>query len=198
MSNLSKQIKSLFDMCEKANIALKFVDRYNQSLLLHQIEEQSNTVFLMLENLVNPMNFKDFLKNKDIEDRKMILKLYFVIMKSLCICKRMGITKFEGERSRGSAMLAYKLLFEHGFENKFGQSQTWINNNIIYTNGIVKSIGKVHPTLVQKIVRCLTMTLRYPEIQEQPVPDYMKNFEQYIFYYLVNGPHEERIYLDYI
>jgi len=109
-----------------------------------------------------------------------------------------GVSKFEDARCEGSTLLAYKMLKDMGFETKFGQSQTWINNDIIYTNGIMHGMRQVHPTLMQNMVRCIVMTLTYPEIQEQKVSDYMVRFESYLFYFLMQCNPKERIYLEFV
>ena len=76
------EIKKLFDMCEKANLTLRSVDRYETHKSLAAIQKQSITVFTLLENKVNSFSTKDFIK--EIPDRKVLLRLYFIIMKSLC------------------------------------------------------------------------------------------------------------------
>lgn len=190
------EIKKLFDLCEKGNVTLKSVDRYSSHKALSLIQKQSIVVFTLLENKVNSFSTKDFIK--EIPDRKMLLRLYFIILKSLCLFYKKRVTMFEGERSQGSASLAHKLILELDFEHKFGQSQTWINNDTIYLEGFMVGLQKTHPTLLQNIVRSLTKTLAYPEIREQKIPEYMQKFENYIFYYLKDCNSDERIYLDFI
>ena len=196
MRDLMTEINTLFELCENANTALRSVDGRTQHTLMTKIQKQSQMVFVYLENAVNPMGKKDLLK--EISDRKILLRVYYIILKSLYYFSKSGVTYFEGPRSQGSAMLAYKLIQDMDFEHKFGQAQTWINNDIIFKNGIMTGMQKVHPTLLQNMTRCLAMTLTYPEIQEQKVPDYMVRFESYILYYLMQCPLEERIYLDFV
>lgn len=196
MRNLMTEINTLFELCEKANVALKSVDGRTQFNLMTKIQKQSQMVFVLLENAVNPMGKRDLLK--EIPDRNTLIRLYYIILKSLHYFSKSGVTKFEGARSQGSAMLAYRLIKELDFEHKFGQNQTWINNDIIFKKGIMAGVQNIHPTLLQNMVRCLAATLVYPEIKEQKVPDYMVRFENYILYYLMQCSPNERIYLDFV
>ena len=196
MKDLNKEINVLFDLCEKTNLALRSVDGYAQHKLMAQVKKQSSDVFILLENKVNPMGVKDL--SKDIQDRKTLLKLCFVILKSLYMFSKSGVSKFEDARCEGSTLLAYKMLKDMGFETKFGQSQTWINNDIIYDNVFLEVVSHLHPTNMQSLVRCLAATLVYPEVKNQKIPDYMIRFEGYILYFLMQSPPDERIYLDFI
>ena len=196
MRNLETEINTLFELCEQANLAFKSIDAKTQQEIMYKVQKQSNAVFQLLEMIVNPMGKKDFLK--ELPNRNTILRLYFLILKSLYLFSINGASKFEDERCIGSTTLAYKLIRDLDFEHKFGYGHTWINNDLIYVHGIMYGMRGVHPTLLQNIVRCLTQTLRYPEIKEQKVPDYMDRFEKYIMYYLVKCKPEERIYLDFI
>lgn len=196
MRDLMTEINTLFELCEKANMALKSVDAYGQHKIMTQVQKQSQMVFVLLENTVNPMGKKDLIK--EIPDRATLLKLYYIILKSLHYFSRSGVTYFEGARSQGSAMLAHKLIKEMDFEHKFGSEALWINNKVIFTKGIMVGMQRVHPTLLQNMVRCLSATLVYPEIQEQKVYDYMIRFESYVLYYLMQCSPDERIYLEFV
>ena len=57
---------------------------------------------------------------------------------------------------------------------------------------------RVHPTLLQNMVRCISATFVYPEIKDQKVYEYMGRFESNALYYLMQCPPEERIYLDFV
>ena len=196
MRDLMTEINALFDLCEKANLTLKSVDAYSQHKITTQIQKQSQMVFVLLENAVNPMGKKDLLK--EIPDRNTLIKLYYVILKSLYYFSRSGVSYFEGPRSQGSAMLAHKLIKELDFEHKFGSEGLWINNRTIFTKGIMFGMQRVHPTLLQNMVRCISATLVYPEIKDQKVYEYMGRFESHALYYLMQCPPEERIYLDFV
>lgn len=196
MKDLMKEINALFDLCEDANLILKSIDAYTQHKLIEKIQMQSAEVFRDLENVVNPMGKKDMIK--EITDRKTILRLYYILLRSLYTYSINGYAKFESDRSYGSTMLAYRVIKEQDFLNKFGQSQTWINNETIYDKVFLPTVRHINPTNMQSLIRCFSATLLYPEVREQKVTDYMAKFESCIFYYLTQSPSEERIYLDYL
>ncbi len=196
MKDLGTELNKLFELCEQANVAFKQIDGRTQQMIMRKVQEQSKNTFQLLEIVVNPMGKKDVLK--ELSDRKTILRLYFILMKSLYLLSSNGIARFEDERCIGSTTLAYKLIRDLDFEHKFGYKNTWINNDIIYIHGLIAGIRAMHPTLLQNLIRCLTQTLIYPEVREQKVEDYMDRFEKYIFYYLMKCKPEERIYLDFV
>ena len=196
MKNLGTELNKLFDLCEQANTAFKQIDGRTQQIIMRKVQEQSRDTFQLLEMIVNPMGKKDLLK--ELPDRKTILRLYFILMKSLYMLSMNGVQKFQDERCIGSTTLAYKLIGELGFDSKFGDRNTWINNDMIYIHGLILGIRDMHPTLVQNLIRCLTQTLTYPEVREQKIYDYMDRFEKYVFYYLMKCKPEERIYLDFV
>lgn len=196
MKNLGTELNKLFELCEQANTAFKQIDGRTQQIIMRKVQEQSRDTFQLLEMIVNPMGKKDLLK--ELPDRKTILRLYFILMKSLYMLSMNGVQKFQDERCIGSTTLAYKLVGELGFESKFGDRNTWINNDMIYVHGLIMGIRDMHPTLLQNLIRCLTQTLTYPEIRDQKVYDYMDRFEKYVFYYLMKCKPEERIYLDFV
>lgn len=196
MKDLGTELNKLFELCEQANTAFKQIDGRTQQMIMFKVQKQATETFQLLEMIVNPMGKKDIVK--ELPDRKAILRLYFIIMKSLYILSMNGVQKFQDERCIGSTTLAYKLIGELGFENKFGDRGTWINNDMIYIHGLIMGIRNMHPTLLQNLIRCLTQTLTYPEVKEQKVYDYMDRFEKYIFYYLIKCKPEERIYLDFV
>ena len=196
MKNLGTELNKLFELCEQANTAFKQIDGRTQQIIMRKVQEQSRDTFQLLEMIVNPMGKKDLLK--ELPDRKTILRLYFILMKSLYMLSMNGVQKFQDERCIGSTTLAYKLVGELGFESKFGDRNTWINNDMIYVHGLIMDIRDMHPTLLQNLIRCLTQTLTYPEIRDQKVYDYMDRFEKYVFYYLMKCKPEERIYLDFV
>jgi hypothetical protein len=196
MKDLMTEINTLFGLCEEVNLVLKSVDAYGQRKAINKVNNVSMEVFKDLGIVINPMGKKDLIK--EISDRKTILRLYYILLRSLYYFSRSGYGKFEDARCQGATMLAYKLIHELDFENKFGQSQTWINNEVIYRYVFMETVRHMHPTDMQKLIRCLTATLLYPEVKEQKVPDYMERFEGYILYYLMNCSQDERIYLDYI
>lgn len=196
MRDLMTEVNTLFELCEEANAVLKVIDARAQYNLMTKIQKQSQMVFVLLENAVNPMGKKDLLK--EIPDRNTLIKLYYVILKSLHYFSKSGVSYFEGPRSQGSAMLAHKLIKELDFEHKFGAETLWINNKIIFTKGIMVGMQRVHPTLLQNMVRCISATFVYPEIKDQKVYEYMGRFESNALYYLMQCPPEERIYLDFV
>ena len=194
--DLRVEINALFDLCEEANKSLRSVDAYTQHKYMQRIVKHSTYLFQDLENRVNNMGKKDLIK--DIQDRETLLKLYFVLLKSLYMFSRMGVTRFEDMRCQGSTMLAYKIMKDLEFERKFGSENLWINNDIIYTQGLMYGLNKFHPTNMQSLIRCITATLVYPDVKNQKVYDYMERFERYIIYYLMQCKPEERIYLDFV
>lgn len=196
MKNLGTELNKLFELCEQANTAFKQIDGRTQQIIMRKVQEQSRDTFQLLEMIVNPMGKKDLLK--ELPDRKTILRLYFILMKSLYMLSMNGVQKFQDERCIGSTTLAYKLIGELGLGSKFGDRNTWINNDMIFIHGLILGIRDMHPTLMQNLIRCLTQTLTYPEIRDQKVYDYMDRFEKYVFYYLMKCKPEERIYLDFV
>ena len=196
MKDLSTEVNKLFELCEQANVAFKQIDGRTQQMIMRKVQEQSVSTFQLLEMIVNPMGKKDIVK--ELSDRKTILRLYYILLKSLYLLSMNGVQKFQDERCIGSTTLAYKLICELDFDNKFGYKNTWINNDMIYAHGLIYGIRSMHPTLLQNLIRCLTQTLTYPEVREQNVEDYMDRFEKYIFYYLMKCKPEERIYLDFV
>ena len=62
MRDLMTEINTLFELCENANTALRSVDGRTQHTLMTKIQKQSQMVFVLLENAVNPMGKKDLLK----------------------------------------------------------------------------------------------------------------------------------------
>lgn len=197
MTDVEKKITLFFNVCEKADRSLKTVDMYEQHKHLIEVRKTSKNLFINLENLVNPMGVKDL--KKDIMDKTLLLKLYYVILRSLFLYSKKGIPFYEGVRSAGSSDLAKVLLGKLNYYQKFGHS-SWIKNDDIYYKGIMQGISDipVHPTLLQNLVRCLTKTLTCPELSNQNIPDYLQKFEMYILYYLETGPAEDHIYLDFI
>lgn len=196
LKDLRTEVNSLVRLCEEANKSLYYIDAFTQHKYFEQIKKLSLNLFKDLDTRVSIIGKKDLIK--DIQDRETLLRLYFILLKSLYMFSKMGVFKFEDLRCQGSTMLAYKIIQDLDFNNKFGQSKTWINNDTIYIEGILYGVKEIHPTNMQTLLRCITATLLYPDVKSQNVPEYMERFERYIIYYLMQCKPEERIYLDFV
>ena len=194
--DLKTDINALFNLCDEANRSFRSVDAYTQHKYMQKIVKQSTYVFQDLENRVNNMGKKDLIR--DIQDRETLLKLYFVLLKSLYMFSKMGVTRFEDMRCQGATMLAYKMIQDLDYGHKFGSENLWLNNDYLYINGLMQALKSFHPKNMQTLIRCITATLVYPDVKNQKVYDYMEKFEKYIIYYLMQCKPEERIYLDFV
>lgn len=194
MTILENEIKVLFDLCENLNKTMKTVDLKTEHMLTKRIESQSKKVFQLMENDVNPMGVKIM---RNVTNRNTLLKMAYVLLKCVILLSSKGLTKFEGPRSRGTYELSKKLFVDMGFlKNNLNNPYNWILNDEIYEKGLLNSMGMIHPTLLQNMIRCITNSLVLPEIQEKSVYNYLSGFEKYLLYYL--NSNTERIYLDFI
>lgn len=205
MTVIETNISKLFELCEEFNFATKSVDMSKQYYLSVETAKTSHKVFRELETKINLMGTKDLLQ--DIKSRDMILKVLFLIFKSLYICQEYGIMLYQDARCLNSTILAVKMMKEKNYYNKFSQAHTFYRNDTVFTgismnggisNGLMGGICKLHPTNMQSLVRCLITTLEHPEIHSMPVPLYMERFEQDIFYYLKYAKGNDKVYLDFI
>ena len=194
MTDLEREIKTLFDLCENLNKTMKTIDLKTEHMLIRRIESQSKKVFQLMENDVNPMGVKTM---KNINNRNTLVRMAYILLKCVILLSSKGLTKFEGPRSRGTYELSKKLFIDMGFlKNNLNNPYNWILNDEVFEKSLLNSMGMIHPTLLQNMIRCIASSLMLPEVQEKPIYNYLSGFEKYLLYYL--NSNTERIYLDFI
>lgn len=205
MTKIETNISELFDICEEFNFSTKSVDMSKQYYMSVETTKKAYKLFSELETKISLLGTKDLVQ--DIKSRDMVIKLLFIIFKSLYICQEYGIMLYQDARCLNSTILAVKMMKEKNYYNKFSQSHTFYRNDIVFTGvrtnggfstGLMGGICKLHPTNMQSLVRCLVATLEHSEIHSMPVPLYMERFEQDVFYYLKYAKGNDKVYLDFI
>lgn len=199
MTNLEREIGILFKLCSQANVALDSVAVNESQWYLHQVQKTSRNVFMLMENHVNSFSIKDF--KSCITDRVMILKMLYIILYSVYYCNSNNMHMFDwDERCKGTSELAMSVFGDSGFATKIDKSPTWMRRKEIYVNALVDNVARVHKTLLQNMVRCLTYSLTLEEYVNKRTPEYLTQFESCVLYYLSDKAEQngKRVYLDYI
>lgn len=173
------------------------VDMFEQQNAMRELHKQTKHLFICMETYANNMVLKDF--RRYISNRKYIDILLFLCLRSLYTYnEELRVTLYTDARCIESTKLAMKVIDDYNFKKNFGSTFTGETCDILFKNIIIQGV-RVHPTLMQSIIRNLVETLRASsEIKSQKVPDYMIKFENTIFYYLYECPENERIYLAFI
>lgn len=198
ISEIEKQIREFFVLCKKTNVLLQSIDIKVENEAIRQVQKKSAELFMSLENYVNPMNIKDFKKVS--YDEKLLVTLHYMILKCLYLYYLNDGRYSEDMRSAGSSELSVKIMKIEKFDSKFGDKKKWYNNDKLFLKGIIRGLNSVgvHPTLMQNIVRYLSNTILLPEYRNQDIFNYMMDYLKAVSFYLVDGPSQALVYLDYI
>lgn len=197
MTNLEKEIGVLFKLCGKTYTAMNRIGADEIYRDLMELKEVSKNVFMLMENHVNTMAIRDY--KMVITDRVILSKMLYIILRSIYVVSKKNNHFFDWDaRCKGSAELAQRIFSDNKIDEKLDNMPLWMKNDMIYEQAIIVELCKVHKTLLQNMVRCLTNSLTLDEYKQQRTNEYLSKFESCVLYYLTQAPDGKRVYLDYI
>lgn len=196
MTNFEKKIEVLFDLCGKVDKITGSVNVAEQRLGYKDICLQFKGVLNELESSVNIFGVHD-LKNL-FSDKRIMIKLFYVILKTVCIMDSKYGYFSEDMRSIGASQLAQKMMVDMQFYHGLRYADAWFHNDEIFVKGVVMGMKGVHKTSLQSIVRCIVNTFKFNEFKCQKISPDMQRFENCLHYFLEEAPQNERVFLDFI